>query len=191
MPCERIEFPDGKGVAIICSRSGPRKRCSVPGCDAWATKLCDYPTPGPKTPKRTCSKALCERCTKHVGEDRDLCPPHAKLVEDAKVPAELLADPEPHAMSVAKDLIEQQTSICVPRGTDAKVDVGSFARPPKPFKPRDPADWLEYYTERAAIGEFERGMDRTLAEYSARELAGPPPTPGQQALTFTKGARYW
>jgi hypothetical protein len=74
--------------------------------------------------------------------------------------------------------------------TSAKDEAGSFAPPPKPFRARDRADWLEYYTERAAIGEYERGMDRTLAEYSARELAGPPPTPGQQALTFTKGARF-
>lgn len=174
MPCERVEFPDGKGVAFICSRSGPRKRCSVPGCDAWSTKLCDYPTPGPKTPNRTCSKALCERCTKHVGEDRDLCPPHAKLVEDAKVPAELLADPEPHAMSVAKDVVELATQ---PESGGQKPP-----RQPKPFKARDRADWLEYYTERAAIGEFEGGMDRTLAEYQARDLAGAPPREGQQEM---------
>jgi hypothetical protein len=180
MPCERVEFPDGKGVAIICSRSGPRKRCSVPGCEAWASKLCDYPTPGPKTPNRTCSKALCERCTAHVGEDRDLCPPHAKLVEAAKVPPSILADPHPHAMSVAKDVVEAQRESVV----------GAARHTTRPFAARDREDWLEYYNERAAIGEYERGMDRTLAEYQARELAGPPPQPGQQSMRFTKGARY-
>lgn len=180
MPCEFFEMPDGLGRGVICTRTGPRKRCSVPGCNEWATKLCDYPTPGPKTPKRTCSKALCERCTKHVGDDRDLCPPHAKLVEDAKVPAPLLADANPYTMSVAKDIVEAATAISS-RRTSA---------PPRPFMARDRGDWLEYYNERAAIGEYERGMDRTLAECHARELAGPPPQPGQQSMRFTKGARY-
>jgi hypothetical protein len=41
---------------------------------------------------------------------------------------------------------------------------------------RDLADWREHFEERAAIGEYERGMSRAEAEEAARVLAGPPPT---------------
>lgn len=39
----------------------------------------------------------------------------------------------------------------------------------------DEHDWDEYFEERAAIGEFERGMTRAEAEKAARKLAGPRP----------------
>ncbi len=40
---------------------------------------------------------------------------------------------------------------------------------------RDHADWLEFYTERAAIFEFLGGMSREDAEREAMKLAGPAP----------------
>jgi hypothetical protein len=61
----------------------------------------------------------------------------------------------------------------------AREDIGSFARPAAappspPFRPRDFDDWLEYYTERAAIAEYVGGLLRPDAEQLAAELAGPP-----------------
>lgn len=43
------------------------------------------------------------------------------------------------------------------------------------FRPRDETDWLEYYTERAAIAEYVGGQTRLEAEALARRLAGSRP----------------
>jgi hypothetical protein len=47
--------------------------------------------------------------------------------------------------------------------------------PPPPFRARDRNEWVEYYTERAAIAEYVGGMPREIAEASARIQAGPCP----------------
>lgn len=49
------------------------------------------------------------------------------------------------------------------------------AEPPPPFKPRDRVDWMEFFSERAAMFEFLGGHDRAAAEALARELAGAAP----------------
>lgn len=43
----------------------------------------------------------------------------------------------------------------------------------------DPAylAWLEWWIERAAIGEYLGGLTRAEAEKQADRIAGPPPTP--------------
>jgi hypothetical protein len=48
------------------------------------------------------------------------------------------------------------------------------AAPELPWRPsyRDRADWLEWWTERAAIFEYEGGMTRDEAERAATNLAG-------------------
>jgi hypothetical protein len=74
MTCET--FKVGDGFAIICNRGKRWPRCSVPGCDRLAPKLCDYPCPRKKS--GTCDAKLCNAHAVVQGEDRDFCPPHAK-----------------------------------------------------------------------------------------------------------------
>ena len=51
------------------------------------------------------------------------------------------------------------------------------------FRPRTVAEWDEYVSERAAIGEYERGMSRAEAEEAARIMAGPRPDERGQAMS--------
>lgn len=108
MPCDRVTLPDGtKG--ILCTRGGGRtKPCA---CGKASTRLCDYPLRRSKRKDATCSQPLCDGCAAHVGEDRDLCPAHAKMARAAGVAPALLADPDPHAMAVAADQCEQHGTI--------------------------------------------------------------------------------
>lgn len=69
MTCERIDLGGGATV-ITC---GPRRRakpCTVPGCRAPATILCDFPLKGAKA-GTTCSKALCRG---HAVNQADVVP---------------------------------------------------------------------------------------------------------------------
>jgi hypothetical protein len=76
MPCQTIDLGGG-AFAIACSRGKQRAMCEV--CKSKPHEvLCDYPLRGAKA-GATCSKKLCRGCAKHVGTDRDLCPPHARL----------------------------------------------------------------------------------------------------------------
>ncbi len=62
--------PAGFEVALVCIKRPRPARCSV--CKARPhTRLCDGPG---KRPGKTCNAKLCDRCAKHVGPDRDLCP---------------------------------------------------------------------------------------------------------------------
>jgi hypothetical protein len=58
------------------------------------------------------------------------------------------------------------------------------------FRPRTVAECDEYYSERAAIGEYERGMSREEAEAAARIMAGPRPEERGQ-LTLTGEQAKW
>lgn len=62
------------GAAIACSRE-PRRECS--SCGAWVKDgvLCDYVFKGGKT----CDRHCCRKCATSVGENRDYCPPHARV----------------------------------------------------------------------------------------------------------------
>lgn len=75
MTCEPIEDKDGRVVGIVCCRDKRAARCSVPGCDRYATALCDWPT---RSASGTCDKRLCRGHATNVGDDRDYCPAHAK-----------------------------------------------------------------------------------------------------------------
>ncbi len=68
---------DGNVVAFVCTRGKRRRSCSTVNCDRPGTKLCDYELKNGKT----CDRPCCAQCAKHVGPDRDLCPPHARLEE--------------------------------------------------------------------------------------------------------------
>lgn len=64
------------GGQFMHVRMGGRSR-SLPTCPFCgrraATKLCDYPQSGGKT----CDAKICSVCAKHIGRDRDFCPPCA------------------------------------------------------------------------------------------------------------------
>lgn len=72
---------NGKFLGRVCG-SSPRRQCSVPECHRQATIQCDYPvqraTATRKAKSATCDRWLCERCAKHVGDDTDYCPVHAR-----------------------------------------------------------------------------------------------------------------
>ncbi len=61
----------------------PRQRCKHPGCQAWATKLCDYPVParrsmyGHRLKSGTCDTRFCEAHGVSVGPNKDHCWLHA------------------------------------------------------------------------------------------------------------------
>lgn len=114
MPCEFVELGEGadKVTAIICTRGQRRKRCA---CGKPATRECDYPKPTKRNANKTCDAALCVDCTTTVGPDRDLCAEHERVVREAGCSAELLADPDPHALRVAADLVGQK-EMSMPKG---------------------------------------------------------------------------
>jgi hypothetical protein len=188
MPCERFELDTkdgGKAVGFICTR-GRKRWCK---CGKPATRLCDYPKPSKKKRDKTCDVAMCVDCACKVADDRDLCAEHAKLVRAAGWPAELLADPHPHAMQVVKDIVETQelTKPCV-AGDGAAALANLEHSLPKEFRPRDLDDWNEFVGERAAIFEYLGERPRSIAESLARELAGPAPRYATNGPLFA-GAR--
>lgn len=109
MGCDFIKLGDGTSV-VMCGpgRGSSRKRCTVTGCRAPATHLCDFPLQGAAN-GRTCSKSICRGHAMkqievtafprmvdvqlvpggevhrvlipgEVGETIDFCPAHDKLV---------------------------------------------------------------------------------------------------------------
>lgn len=179
--CEYFAMPDAKGPTgfpsfIICGRGGRKARARCEFCHATVHELlCDFVIPSKGTKERTCSRRMCRDCAQHVGEDRDLCPPHARLVASMHVSTELLADPEPFAMQVVTDIVETQLQTA-PATSQAERKL-RIRLPDRDhaFKPRDFADWLEYRSERAAIFEYLGDIPRDEADTLARELAGPAP----------------
>jgi hypothetical protein len=71
MPCERYVSPDGKLVAIICSR-GRRSVILCHYCGKPHTSLCDYPLANGKT----CDRPMCNSCKTRIGPDLDVCQEH-------------------------------------------------------------------------------------------------------------------
>ena len=72
MTCSTVKLPDGT-AAIVCGPRQRRRKCSVFGCTADATKLCDHPA---STKSGTCDRAICGRHATPVGKDLDHCPRH-------------------------------------------------------------------------------------------------------------------
>jgi len=79
MPC--IPITIGGVTAIVCTRDKPK--CSVPGCLNRHTQLCDYPVLR-KGEKETCDAKLCDQHAVSGGPDLCYCPPHARMMADAK-----------------------------------------------------------------------------------------------------------
>lgn len=77
MPCTTVNLGNGNFV-ITCSRGRkPKALCEV--CRERPHEvLCDFQLSGAKAGK-TCDRKMCRQCAAHVGHDRDMCPPHAKL----------------------------------------------------------------------------------------------------------------
>ena len=72
------KMPDGTVVHLLHSGKRPQpKKCQF--CDRPSTKLCDFPMSPPEqvTHRRTCDAPMCDEHATLIGEDRDLCPPHA------------------------------------------------------------------------------------------------------------------
>ncbi len=178
MTCTVI--PVQGGVAIVCSRGqGTRARdCAFCGVNARDYKLCDFPLRG-KRAGATCSKPMCGKCATSIGDNRDLCPPHVKMARDHNLDLTLLAQNQGDAgKQVALDQLEQAGAPVTPKARNQAV------KPDIKFRQRvrsdggiitAVSDWQEFLTERAAIGEYERGMTRADAEQAARELAGARP----------------
>ena len=75
MKCEVVKFHDGTTV-FVCGRA--RRKAKPCACGKISTKLCDFPVRGARN-KTTCDAPLCDDCAVRIGEDRDLCPMHAKF----------------------------------------------------------------------------------------------------------------
>jgi hypothetical protein len=88
---------NGKWLGVVCGRS-PFRKCTVPECRRHATLRCDYPvmraTATRKAKSATCDRWICERHAKHVDDDCDFCPAHARAA-DALKRAEVPRAPEP------------------------------------------------------------------------------------------------
>ena len=89
----RDEAGNVVGSVHICDRGRRRRSCSTPGCGNPASKLCDYPVKA--VGRKTCDAAICTRCAKKVGSDRDYCRAHSQ------VPAQDLRQASPPAASGA------------------------------------------------------------------------------------------
>ncbi len=72
MKCSKMPLPGG-GVAIVCSAGARQIRC---GCGNVSTLLCDWKTPTPKNPNKTCDEPLCPKCATEVGPDKHLYRDH-------------------------------------------------------------------------------------------------------------------
>lgn len=70
------------GTGHVCG-GGRRKRCKGRvSCNAWSTKLCDYPLTGKKKGK-TCDVPICDGCAESLGPEIDYCPAHARVAREA------------------------------------------------------------------------------------------------------------
>lgn len=138
MTCRTVDLGNGY-TAIVCDRGRKPAKCTA--CkERPHSRLCDFPLTGDKAGK-TCSVRLCDRCAVRAvrdGKEVDYCPPHARIVADAAAREQF-----------AGDTIEARVrDWCA----DRFVDVDEV---------------IEYWTERAAIREYEAGVPRFDAEHLA------------------------
>lgn len=89
MGCAVIRDPaTGAAVGHACARGKKEKLCR---CGDVATILCDGRVPGARGRTRLCDAPVCERCTTHVDDCRDLCRACADAAAPQGVPAGALA----------------------------------------------------------------------------------------------------
>jgi hypothetical protein len=77
--CTPVTLPNG-AKAIVCGPRQKQKRCVK--CGGRANLLCDWKTPTPKKPGKTCDKPICAGCTTSPAPDKDLCPEHGLAFAD-------------------------------------------------------------------------------------------------------------
>jgi len=81
MTCRRTSLGPSATV-FTCGRSD-RSAKDLPTCSncgaANARQICQFELTGSKT-GQCCNKPLCRTCVKRAVTDRDLCPPHYKLI---------------------------------------------------------------------------------------------------------------
>jgi hypothetical protein len=73
MPCKLMQLPDGT-TAIVCGPRRKQTKCAY--CNAPSTILCDFPIGKGKT----CDRPTCREHAKTIGDDRDYCKDHARLI---------------------------------------------------------------------------------------------------------------
>lgn len=77
MGCTRTPIPGG--VVFSCTRGfDDRVECKFCKTRVREFVLCDWKLKGEKA-GQTCDAVMCRRCATKVGEDKDLCPPHARV----------------------------------------------------------------------------------------------------------------
>lgn len=86
MPCNSVRMPGG-GSAIVCTRGGGLKRCSVAHCHKLGVRQCDFPS---KPDGLTCDRYLCREHTVSVRRGVDFCPEHADEAAQLRLPLERL-----------------------------------------------------------------------------------------------------
>lgn len=69
MACRTAEFGDG-GIAVLCARAAKVPVCVTPGCQRRGEFL-----------HGTCDRACCAAHRTSVGDGRDYCGPHMRLLE--------------------------------------------------------------------------------------------------------------
>src|SRR5262245_33918093 len=150
--CNRVQLPDGSWVIVTTSTNiNPNDPCGFCMKRTRHEKLCDFPIHRGKNTKRyTCSARLCGAHGELLGGNFDLCPPHAALVAHYQLGPRLLP------------LLQQATIQAHQVALDLIGAAAGVLR----------ADWWEFFTERAAIAEYEGGATRAEAEALAWALLG-------------------
>jgi hypothetical protein len=75
MTCKPILDAKGNQIGFACSRRTHVAPCVE--CGRPSTKQCDFELKNAK--RRTCDRALCDRCARSVGKNRDYCRIHYEM----------------------------------------------------------------------------------------------------------------
>lgn len=187
--CHRVSVPGGGVALITVEQSGdPNAPCDF--CVRTKTQapkkhetLCDFPVHKGKDTKRyTCSKKMCGECGYPMGMRKDvitgelvkafdLCPAHTVFVHTHGIEQKLVA------LLLEGTLTSHKVALDLVDGFMLSDVRNSALVAARKFMPKGLVDWHEFYTERAAMYEYESGMPRAEAERRARADAGPRPNP--------------
>lgn len=120
MPCTKVVFPGGIGIA--CTR-GLREKCGTPGCGGTSVALCDWPLGGAKKGK-TCDRKLCPSCRVNVGPNKDYCRPHAEMPKDTSMtPIAIVGARAYQALHLVREVVLALPTVRVVSGHAIGVDI--------------------------------------------------------------------